>query len=150
MDGGSGRLLVVISSRRHPERGLSARVEGPALHPAGVIAMRKEKQVPPLATLGRDDATGETQGSSPTALERKVLPLRRAVLALLIGQLRKEKTLEARAGIEPAHKGFADLSLTTWVPRLGLPASPDADRSTPRSSRPKYSGKIRNGAGDET
>ena len=27
--------------------------------------------------------------------------------------------LEARAGIEPAHKGFADLSLTTWVPRPG-------------------------------
>ena len=27
--------------------------------------------------------------------------------------------LEARAGIEPAHKGFADLSLTTWVPRQG-------------------------------
>jgi hypothetical protein len=22
-------------------------------------------------------------------------------------------------GIEPTHKGFADLSLTTWVPRLG-------------------------------
>ena len=31
------------------------------------------------------------------------------------------KGLEARAGIEPAHKGFADLSLTTWVPRLGVP-----------------------------
>ena len=30
-----------------------------------------------------------------------------------------KKSLEARAGIEPAHKGFADLSLTTWVPRLG-------------------------------
>ena len=29
-----------------------------------------------------------------------------------------KKILEARAGIEPAHKGFADLSLTTWVPRL--------------------------------
>ena len=29
------------------------------------------------------------------------------------------ESLEARAGIEPAHKGFADLSLTTWVPRLG-------------------------------
>ena len=27
--------------------------------------------------------------------------------------------LEARAGFEPAHKGFADLSLTTWVPRPG-------------------------------
>ena len=29
------------------------------------------------------------------------------------------KKLEARVGIEPTHKGFADLSLTTWVPRLG-------------------------------
>src|ERR1700684_2050160 len=28
------------------------------------------------------------------------------------------KMLEARVGIEPTHKGFADLSLTTWVPRL--------------------------------
>ena len=28
--------------------------------------------------------------------------------------------LEARVGIEPTHKGFADLSLTTWVPRLNL------------------------------
>ena len=27
--------------------------------------------------------------------------------------------VEARVGIEPTHKGFADLSLTTWVPRLG-------------------------------
>ena len=26
--------------------------------------------------------------------------------------------VEARVGIEPTHKGFADLSLTTWVPRL--------------------------------
>ena len=30
----------------------------------------------------------------------------------------KIKKLEARVGIEPTHKGFADLSLTTWVPRL--------------------------------
>ena len=27
-------------------------------------------------------------------------------------------SMEARVGIEPTHKGFADLSLTTWVPRL--------------------------------
>ena len=30
------------------------------------------------------------------------------------------KKLEARVGIEPTHKGFADLSLTTWVPRLDI------------------------------
>ncbi len=36
------------------------------------------------------------------------------------------KELEARAGIEPAHKGFADLSLTTWVPRLGPGSSHSA------------------------
>ena len=29
-----------------------------------------------------------------------------------------KERLEARVGIEPTHKGFADLSLTTWVPRL--------------------------------
>ena len=29
-----------------------------------------------------------------------------------------KKMLEARVGIEPTDKGFADLSLTTWVPRL--------------------------------
>ena len=34
-------------------------------------------------------------------------------IAFLLGIL-----LEARVGIEPTHKGFADLSLTTWVPRL--------------------------------
>ena len=28
-----------------------------------------------------------------------------------------ENMLEARVGIEPTHKGFADLSLTAWVPR---------------------------------
>ena len=31
--------------------------------------------------------------------------------------------LEARVGIEPTHKGFADLSLTTWVPRPTTKAS---------------------------
>jgi hypothetical protein len=42
-----------------------------------------------------------------------------------LGDEEKEKAkagefLEARVGIEPTHKGFADLSLTTWVPRLNL------------------------------
>jgi hypothetical protein len=29
-----------------------------------------------------------------------------------------KEMLEARGGIGPPNKGFADLSLTTWVPRL--------------------------------
>jgi hypothetical protein len=31
----------------------------------------------------------------------------------------KVNSLEARVGIEPTNEGFADLSLPTWVPRLG-------------------------------
>lgn len=28
-----------------------------------------------------------------------------------------QESLEARAGIEPAHRAFAELGLTTWLPR---------------------------------
>ncbi len=34
--------------------------------------------------------------------------------------MRARKDLEARGGIEPPNKGFADLCLTTWLPRLAL------------------------------
>ena len=37
---------------------------------------------------------------------------------------RRGQKLEARAGIEPAHRAFAELGLTTWLPRLNyLPLS---------------------------
>ena len=38
----------------------------------------------------------------------------------LNGIWRLWKWLEARGGIEPPSKGFADLCLTTWLPRRGL------------------------------
>jgi hypothetical protein len=57
------------------------------------------------------------------------------------------KGLEARAGIEPAHKGFADLSLTTWVPRLGR-AALKFDSLHTTVANPAGAGG-RNGAGDE-
>ena len=60
-----------------------------------------------------------------------------------------DEKLEARAGIEPAHKGFADLSLTTWVPRLGRAAFETSTIRVPnRRSQP---GLVRRavGAGDE-
>jgi hypothetical protein len=41
------------------------------------------------------------------------------VRGLLSFGFEAKKNLEARVGIEPTHKGFADLSLTTWVPRPG-------------------------------
>ena len=41
--------------------------------------------------------------------------MRATLLISEVGQVLKG--LEARVGIEPTHKGFADLSLTAWVPR---------------------------------
>jgi hypothetical protein len=40
--------------------------------------------------------------------------------------------LEARAGIEPAHRGFADLGLTTWLPRPNPRAVDVAGKKSPR------------------
>ena len=52
--------------------------------------------------------------------------------------------VEARVGIEPTHKGFADLSLTTWVPRLWGSAL----LRTPVCLRKSVSQTRKSGAGD--
>src|SRR5438477_1744068 len=43
--------------------------------------------------------------------------------------------MEARVGIEPTHKGFADLSLTTWVPRPRAANSDMPNIENPRQQR---------------
>ena len=44
------------------------------------------------------------------------LSLDKKEAAILLGMTALK--LEARVGIEPTHRGFADLGLTTWLPRL--------------------------------
>src|SRR5258708_498367 len=39
------------------------------------------------------------------------------------GRIHQCAELEARVGIEPTNEGFADLSLTTWLPRPGSEGS---------------------------
>ena len=46
--------------------------------------------------------------------------------------------MEARVRIELTHKGFADLSLTTWVPRLNLSSITNLGNLCNRRSFPPF------------
>src|SRR5579863_8686056 len=56
-----------------------------------------------------------------------------------------ERRLEARVGIEPTRKGFADLSLTTWVPRptayVSVPAEKSPSQEWPGGGQKIWSGR---------
>src|SRR5689334_8094654 len=55
-------------------------------------------------------------------------------------------SLEARVGIEPTHKGFADLSLTTWVPRPEKnPLQLSSESINPRRSEGQQQAKLWSG-----
>jgi hypothetical protein len=56
--------------------------------------------------------------------------------------------LEARVGIEPTHKGFADLSLTTWVPRLVIERQCELAPESINPRRGEGQMRAKYGAGD--
>jgi hypothetical protein len=56
--------------------------------------------------------------------------------------------LEARVGIEPTHKGFADLSLTTWVPRPCSNRRHSVTEENPSAEHEQVRKTKKSGAGD--
>ena len=49
-----------------------------------------------------------------------------------------KEELEARVGIEPTNKGFADLCLTTWLPRRERGSKSKVPRRQPPSQSPAF------------
>src|SRR5262249_37776530 len=79
--------------------------------------------LPPPSVCGPGEPRGRfsrTMGESERGYNRAGRKLLLTCLKIKLNREKLGRILEARVGIEPTHKGFADLSLTTWVPRLNL------------------------------
>jgi hypothetical protein len=96
----------------------------PGLTPKYLSSVRIRRDINFIVVCGK----GRKSQSLSTA--RRYIPRYSAKARGFRGCCNLLRNLEARVGIEPTRKGFADLSLTTWVPRPVCRHSSDNPRCT--------------------
>ena len=84
---------------------------------AGLEKIRDEAGEKSTNGLGANQAISKEEVEARVRIELEPFSGRLSPLAKSRAQSRDLKEVEARVRIELTYKGFADLSLTTWVPR---------------------------------